>query len=36
MFEDSLAALVKSYKNEVKISYIFAAPNTASAYFALL
>lgn len=34
-FEDSLASLLKSYKDEVKIGYIFAAPNTASAYFAL-
>lgn len=34
-FEDSLAALLKSYKDEVKIGYIFAAPNTAAAYFAL-
>ena len=35
VFEDSLAALMKNYKDEVKINYIFAAPNTASAYFAL-
>ena len=35
VFEDSLAALMKDYKDEVKINYIFAAPNTASAYFAL-
>lgn len=35
VFEDSLAALLKSYKDEVKINYIFAAPNTAVAYFAL-
>ena len=35
VFEDSLAALLKSYKDEVKINYIFAAPNTAAAYFAL-
>lgn len=34
-FEDSLATLLKSYKDEVKINYIFAAPNTAAAYFAL-
>lgn len=34
-FEDSLTALVKAYKDEVKINYIFAAPNTAAAYFAL-
>lgn len=35
MFEDSLTALLKNYKDDVKIRYIFAAPNTASAYFAL-
>lgn len=35
VFEDSLASLLKKYKDEVKISYIFAAPNTAAAYFAL-
>ena len=35
VFEDSLAALMKDYKDEVKINYIFAAPNTAAAYFAL-
>ena len=35
VFEDSLATLMKNYKDEVKISYIFAAPNTAAAYFAL-
>lgn len=35
VFEDSLAILLKSYKDEVKINYIFAAPNTAAAYFAL-
>lgn len=35
VFEDSLAALLKNYKDEVKINYIFAAPNTAVAYFAL-
>ena len=33
--QDSLASLLKNYKDEVKISYIFAAPNTAAAYFAL-
>ncbi len=27
--------LMKDYKDEVKINYIFAAPNTAAAYFAL-
>lgn len=35
VFEDSLATLLKNYKDEVKLSYIFAAPNTAAAYFAL-
>ena len=35
VFEDSLATLMKDYKDEVKINYIFAAPNTAAAYFAL-
>ena len=35
VFEDSLSSLLKSYKDEVKIGYIFAAPNTAAAYFAL-
>lgn len=35
VFEDSLAVLLKSYKDDVKINYIFAAPNTSSAYFAL-
>lgn len=34
-FEDTLGVLLKSYKDEVKINYIFAAPNTAAAYFAL-
>ncbi len=35
VFEDSLAALVRHYKEDVKLNYIFAAPNTAAAYFAL-
>lgn len=35
VFEDSLAALMKDYKDDVKVNYIFAAPNTAAAYFAL-
>lgn len=35
VFEDSLAVLVREYKDDVKINYIFAAPNTAAAYFAL-
>ena len=30
VFEDSLATLMKDYKDEVKINYIFAAPNTVS------
>ncbi len=34
-FEDSLTSLLKNYKDDVKIKYIFAAPNTAAAYFAL-
>lgn len=34
-FQDSLSTLLKRYKDEVKIGYIFAAPNTAAAYFAL-
>ena len=35
VFEDSLAVLLKNYKDDVKVNYIFAAPNTAAAYFAL-
>ena len=35
VFEDSLTSLMKNYKNDVKIKYIFSAPNTAAAYFAL-
>lgn len=35
VFEEKLAELLKTYKDEVKINYIFAAPNTAAAYFAL-
>lgn len=35
VFEDSLGVLLKNYKDDVKINYIFAAPNTAAAYFAL-
>lgn len=34
-FQDSLTNLIKNYKEEVKFKYIFAAPNTAAAYFAL-
>ena len=35
VFEEKLATLMKDYKDEVKTKYIFAAPNTAAAYFAL-
>ena len=35
VFEDSLATLLNNYKEDVKVHYIFAAPNTAAAYFAL-
>lgn len=35
VFEDSLSTLLKDYKDDVKLNYIFAAPNTAAAYFAL-
>ncbi|WP_336525104.1 DUF4369 domain-containing protein [Bacteroides acidifaciens] len=35
VFEDSLAILLNNYKENVKVNYIFAAPNTAAAYFAL-
>lgn len=35
VFEDSLATLLNDYKQDVKVNYIFAAPNTAAAYFAL-
>ncbi len=35
VFEDSLSVLIKNYKDDVKVNYIFAAPNTAAAYFAL-
>ncbi|MDR1004446.1 MAG: AhpC/TSA family protein [Prevotellaceae bacterium] len=34
-YEDSLTALINRYKEEVKMQYIFAHPNMASAYFAL-
>lgn len=33
--QDSLSALVKAYKDEVKHKYIFAGPNKPYAYFAL-
>lgn len=35
VFEDSLATLLNNYKEDIKVNYIFAAPNTAAAYFAL-
>ena len=35
VFEENLATLLKNYKEDVKVNYIFAAPNTAAAYFAL-
>ena len=35
VFEDSLATLLNNYEEVVKVNYIFAAPNTAAAYFAL-
>lgn len=35
VFEDSLSVLLTNYKDDVKVNYIFAAPNTAAAYFAL-
>ena len=34
-YQEKLAELLKNYKDDVKINYIFAAPNTAAAYFAL-
>ncbi len=33
--QDSVSSLIDDYKEEVKIKYIFSAPNTAAAYFAL-
>lgn len=35
VFQDSLGVLLRNYKEDVKVHYIFAAPNTAAAYFAL-
>ncbi len=35
IFEDSLASVIGKYKEDVKLHYIYAAPNTSSAYFAL-
>lgn len=34
-FNDSMTVVLKNYKDDVKINYIFAAPNTSAAYFAL-
>ena len=34
--QDRLMSLVDNYKNKVKREYIFAAPNTTNAYFALI
>ncbi len=35
VYQDSLQSMLQRYKNDVKIRYIFSAPNTAAAYFAL-
>lgn len=35
LFEDSLSTLLNAYKDTVKMNYIFVAPNTSYAYFAL-
>ena len=35
LFQEQLSALVNAYKEEVKVSTIFAHPNTTSAYYAL-
>lgn len=35
VYQDSLMALIDTYKDEVKKQYIFAAPYSAAAYFAL-
>ena len=35
VFEDSLSSLLKDYKDDVKINYIFADPKSSVAYFAL-
>ena len=35
VFEESLATLLKNYKDEVKMNYIFSIPQSAAAYFAL-
>ena len=35
IFEDSLQSILRNYKDDVKMNYIFNQPNTSSAYFAL-
>ncbi len=35
IYQDSLQAMIQRYKDDVKVRYIFSAPNTAAAYFAL-
>ncbi len=35
IFEDSLQSAIQTYKDTVRINYIFAAPNKAFAYYAL-
>ena len=35
VYQDSLLSMIQRYKDDVKVRYIFSAPNTASAYFAL-
>lgn len=35
VYQDSLSSMIQRYKDDVKVRYIFSAPNTASAYFAL-
>ncbi len=34
-FENNLSELLNNYKQDVKVNYIFAAPNTTAAYYAL-
>ncbi|NDV63769.1 TlpA disulfide reductase family protein [Bacteroides sp. 224] len=35
IFEDSVLSIMNRYKEDVRVNYIYAAPNTAAAYFAL-
>ncbi|KAA6333996.1 Thiol-disulfide oxidoreductase ResA [termite gut metagenome] len=35
VFEKRIDVMLKDYKNDVKVNYIYTGPNTASAYFAL-